>query len=61
MKKFIGIFAGLIALLAPIYVGIVNFKGFGDAALVFLKGGIMWVLMLVGLAALIIGFTSLKD
>ena len=61
MNKFIGILLGLVLLLAPIYAWIVNFAGFGDAALSFLKGGIMWLLLLIGAASLLLGLTSLKD
>jgi len=61
MNKFIGILIGLIFLLVPIYAWIVNFAGFGAAALTFLKGGIMWLLLLIGAASLLIGLTSLKD
>ena len=61
MNKFIGILFGLIALSAPIYAWIIDFAGFGAAALTFLKGGLMWVLLLVGLVSLVVGFTSLKE
>ena len=61
MNKFIGILIGLIFLLVPIYAWIIDFAGFGDAALLFLKGGIMWILLLIGAVFLLIGLTSLKD
>ena len=61
MNKFIGILIGLVLLTAPIYAWIVNFAAFGDAALLFLKGGIMWLLLMIGAASLLIGLTSLKD
>jgi len=61
MNKFIGILIGLIFLIIPIYVWIVNFATFGDAALIFLKGGIMWLLLLIGAVSLLIGLTGLKD
>ena len=61
MNKFIGILIGLIFLIVPIYAWIVNFAGFGTAALLFLKGGIMWLLLLVGEISLLVGLTSLKD
>lgn len=48
-------------LLAPIYAWIVDFAGFGTAALTFLKGGLVWVALLVGLVSLVVGFTSLKE
>ncbi|MCK4996847.1 hypothetical protein KAS08_00960 [Candidatus Pacearchaeota archaeon] len=61
MNKFVGILVGLVVLLSPVYAWIINFKGFGDAALVFLKGGLMWVMLLAGLVSLVVGFTSLKE
>ena len=61
MKKLFGIFAGLLLFFAPIYAWIVNFKGLGDAAWNFFKGGVVWVMILVGLAVLVVGFSSLKD
>ena len=61
MNKFIGILIGLIFLIVPIYAWIVNFAGFGDAALTFLKGGIMWLLLIIGAVSLLVGLTSLKD
>lgn len=61
MNKFIEILVGLVLLLAPIYAWIVDFAGFGDAALVFLKGSIMWLLLLVGAVLLLVGLASLKD
>jgi len=61
MNKFIGILIGLVFLLAPIYAWIVNFEGFGDAALVCLKGGIVWGFLVIGIASLLVGLSSLKD
>ncbi|MBT7102556.1 hypothetical protein HN935_03535 [archaeon] len=61
MNKFIGILIGLIFLLVPIYAWIVDFAGFGAAALTFLQGGVMWILLLVGAISLLIGLNSLKD
>jgi hypothetical protein len=61
MDKFIEILLGLVFLLVPIYVWIVNFAGFGNAALVVLKGGIIWVSLLVGVMFLVMGLAGLKD
>ena len=64
MNKFITILLGLVFLLVPIYAWIAvpgGLWGFGTAALTFLKGGIMWITMLIGVVALVIGFSSLKD
>ena len=61
MNKFIEILIGLVFLLVPIYVWIVNFASFGTSALFFLKGGLVWLLLGIGVAFLIIGLTELKD
>lgn len=61
MNKFIEILVGLIFLIIPVYVWIVNLWGFGNAALVVLKGGIMWGLLLVGLLLLVIGISELRE
>jgi len=61
MNKFIGILIGLILLLVPIYAWIVDFAGFGTAALVFLQGGLMWMILIAGAASLLIGLSGLKD
>ena len=61
MAKGIGIIAGLILLVLPIYAWIINLWGLGGAALEFLKGGIMWLLLLVGALSLIVGLADLKN
>jgi hypothetical protein len=61
MNKFIGILLGLIFLIVPIYAWIVDYAGFGTAALSFLQGGVMWLLLLIGAVSLLIGLNSLKD
>lgn len=61
MNKLIGILIGLIFLIVPIYAWIIDFAMFGTSALVFLKGGIMWLLMMIGAVSLLIGLSSLKD
>jgi hypothetical protein len=61
MNKLIVILIGLVFLVAPIYVWIMDFAGFGTAALTFLKGGIVWISLLIGAVSLLIGLSSLKD
>ena len=61
MNKLLGILIGLIFLVVPIYAWIVNYASFGTAALTFLKGGIVWLLLLIGAVSLLIGLSSLKD
>jgi len=59
MNKWLSLLIGLILVLAPIFVWGVDWVGFGNAALVFLKGGIMWLLMLVGLLLVMLGIKDL--
>ncbi|MFH1238211.1 MAG: hypothetical protein ABIH79_03030 [archaeon] len=61
MNKFIGIMTGLVFLIVPIYAWIVNFAGFGTAAIYFLKGGLIWILILIGTVSLVIGLNSLIE
>ena len=61
MNKFVEILLGLVLLLVPVYAWIVDFAGFGTAAMIALKGAIIWGALLVGLVLLLVGLSSLKD
>ena len=61
MNKFVEILIGLVLLILPIYVWIIDFAGFGDSALIVLKGGLLWAFLLIGIVFLLIGLNSLKD
>jgi len=61
MNKFISILFGLILLIAGVLVWGNNWAGFGDAALAFLQGGIVWLVLLIGLMLVILGISDLKD
>ena len=61
MNKFISILVGLVLLVVVIYAWGANLAGFGNAALTFLKGGIVWAVRLIGLVLVILGISSLKD
>jgi hypothetical protein len=61
MKKLIEIVMGLILLLVPLYAWITNLWGVGDAALNLLKGGIIWILILLGVILLVLGISELKN
>jgi len=61
MGKFTSILAGLVCLLVPIYMWIVNLGNFGSAATLFLQGGLMWGFISLGLVLLFTGLLSLKD
>ncbi|NPE26875.1 hypothetical protein HNV12_02640 [Methanococcoides sp. SA1] len=61
MNKYLEILLGLILLLAPIYTWIIDFAGFGTAALTLLKGGLVWIFIGAGLMFLLIGLSDLKE
>ena len=64
MNKWIEILLGLILVIAPIYAWIVipgGYWGLGEAALTFLKGGLVWMLILIGLLFLMLGISDLKE
>ena len=61
MNRFIGIVIGWVLLVTPVYTWIIDFAGFGTAALSFLKGGIVWMLILIGAISLVLGLSSLRD
>ena len=59
MNNVSKIFVGLVLFLLSILIWITNWLGFGDAALSLLQGGILWIILLIGLVALITGLSSL--
>ena len=61
MKKISEILGGLIFLIIPIYLWIINWNDFGVSALSFLKGGIMWLTIIIGTIILILGINDLKE
>ena len=61
MNKWIELLIGLILLNGAVFVWCMNFLNFGDAALSFLKGGLVWVVILVGLVLIMLGISDLRD
>ena len=61
MNKWLEILIGLILVIAAVYAWIMNIWSMGDAALVFLKGGIVWFVILIGLLFLMLGISDLKS
>jgi hypothetical protein len=61
MNKWIEILVGLILVILAIVAWGYNYAGFGTAALEFLKGGIIWFVILIGLLFLMLGISDLKD
>lgn len=61
MNKWAELLMGMILLVVSIYVWGMNFLGMGTAALEFLKGGIIWLVIMVGLLFVMLGISDLKD
>jgi len=61
MNKWLKLLIGLILVLAAVYVWGMDFLGFGTAALSLLKGGIIWLVIMLGLLLLFLGITDLKE
>jgi hypothetical protein len=61
MNKWFEILLGLIFLNGTIFVWWNNYFQFGDAALSFLKGGLMWLVIGIGFILIMLGISDLKD
>tara|TARA_Y100000310_G_C20701337_1_gene830229 strand:- start:6636 stop:6821 length:186 start_codon:yes stop_codon:yes gene_type:complete len=61
MNKWAEILIGLILVIIAVYVWMINIYGFGTAALEFLKGGIIWLIIMMGLLFLMLGISDLKE
>ena len=60
MNKWLEIIVGLILIIAAVFAWMINLWHMGDAALVFLKGGIVWLVVVIGLLFLMLGLSDLK-
>lgn len=66
MNKFVSILLGLVLIAGAVLVWHFSsdwgsFWNFGTAAWEFLKGGAMWLVILIGVALTIIGVSELKE
>ena len=61
MNKYLEIIIGLIILVAGVSLAVLNIQGFGTAMLSVLKGGIGWLIVLVGIVLIGMGLGDLKD
>jgi hypothetical protein len=61
MNKWFEILLGLIFLNGSIFVWWNNYFQFGDAALSFLKGGLIWLIIGIGFILIMLGISDLKD
>jgi hypothetical protein len=62
MNKFTEILVGLILVVVAIGEWVGNFTGFnfGPAATSFFKGGLVWMIILIGALFLVLGISDLK-
>jgi hypothetical protein len=60
MNKWIEILLGLILVIMAV-LGWVLLPSWGAAALALLKGGIVWLVLLLGLLFLMLGISDLKE
>jgi amino acid transporter len=61
MNKWLEILVGLILVIAAVAAWATFPNSVGAAALAFLEGGIVWLLVIVGLLFLILGLSDLKE
>ena len=61
MNKWIEILIGLVLLAAAVCSWAVNLVGLGTSALEFLKGGIIWLVIFIGLTFLVLGINDLRE
>ena len=61
MNKWLEVLLGLILIVIAVYAWGTNLWTFGTAALEFLKGGIVWFVILLGLLFLMLGISDLKE
>ena len=66
MNKWTEILLGLFLILSAVLIWAYssqwgNFWNFGTAAWEFLKGGIIWFIIMIGLLFLMLGISDLKD
>jgi len=61
MNKWLELLVGLVLVIAAICLWGYKPWGFGTAALEFLKGGLVWFVILIGLLFLMLGISDLKE
>ena len=58
MNKWAEILIGLILIIVAVLVWGQNYYSFGSSALIFLKGGLIWLVIMVGLLFLLLGLVD---
>ena len=61
MNKWLGLFIGLILVVATVYLVGMNIWSFRYAAISVFKGMLIWIVFFIGLLLIILGISDLKD
>lgn len=61
MNKWVEIIGGLLLLNIAIFLWLTNIWELGQAALTLLKGGLMWIIILLGCIFILLGINDLKE
>lgn len=61
MNKWLEILIGLILLIVPILLAFTIWPSWGSASIEFLKGGLFWGIVGIGLLLVLLGISDLKD
>ncbi|MEI6732117.1 MAG: hypothetical protein WCK90_05580 [archaeon] len=61
MNKWLELLVGIVLLAIPIWLWAQNTLGLGVAALEFLKGGLIWFVLLIGALFIMLGISDLKN
>ena len=61
MNKWIELLVGLLLIALAIFAWGMNLWGFGEGALIFLKGGIMWLVIMIALVLVVLGISDIKN
>lgn len=61
MNKWLELIIGVIFLIAAVVAWAYNLANLGEAALNFLKGGLMWIVIILGVVFIALGINDLKE
>jgi hypothetical protein len=60
MNKWIELFVGLILIIGSILIAWSVMPSWGTAAVEFFKGGLVWLIILIGLLFVLLGISDIK-
>lgn len=61
MNKWLELFVGLVLVIGAVSAWILDLWGMGAAALGFLKGGLVWFVIMIGALFIMLGISDLKE